>query len=211
MMTGTGRANRSGLRRHRRGLALIIALIVLAAMSLAAVALVRAVDTTTAVTGNLAFRAASIAAVDMAIEAAFAALFENDLIPDRDHDLRAQNYYASRQPGEDARGVPAVLQGLRDALPPDRVLDAGNGNTLRYLIERMCLRPGPATPANCALAQSAVPTMTATPEAGTAAPTIPLYRVSVRADGPQNTLVHALAVFRGSSPPRRMAWRIVGE
>ena len=47
-------------RRQACGMVLVITLVVLAMMSLAAAALMRAVDTATAVAGNLAFREASI-------------------------------------------------------------------------------------------------------------------------------------------------------
>jgi hypothetical protein len=191
-------------------MALIVALIVLAAMSLAAAALVRAVDTTTAIAGNLAFRDAAIASVDLAIEEAWAALFEDGRISDRDQNLLAQGYYAARQPGEDVRGVPQVLQAADRYPAAARVIDAGNGNTQRYIIERLCLHPGPSTPAHCALLRPP-----GAPAAGADAepivPTISLFRVTVRVDGPQGTVTHAQAMLRASSPPKRMSWRLLVE
>src|SRR5438105_13509143 len=60
---------------RQRGVVLFIALIVMVALSLAAIALIRSVDTTTTVIGNLAFRQASILPANMAVEEAAAALF----------------------------------------------------------------------------------------------------------------------------------------
>jgi type IV pilus assembly protein PilX len=219
---GTGHA---GAAAKQTGIALILALVVLAMMSLAAAALMRAVDTTTAVTGNLAFRAASIPPASAAIEAAVAALADASVIADRERDLPAQNYYASRQPGEDARGVPWLLQ-LPGRYPAAaRTLDAGEGNAARYVIERVCLQPGPASAANCALAGNppAAGNGRAEPverspgwdagSAGSAHPAaaVPFFRITVRVDGPQNTVSHVQAMVRGSAPPGRMSWRILTE
>jgi Tfp pilus assembly protein PilX len=203
------RSGRSG--GNPRGVALVVALIVLAAMTLAAASLMRAVDTTLAITGNLAFREASIPPANAAIEEAFAALFEKHLIADREQDLPAQAYYASRQSGEDVRGVPRVLQAPADAGGPVRIVDAGNGNTLRYVIERMCLGPGPAVPANCALLRPRATAAVSSTEPDTTAPTDPIFRVTVRVDGPQNTLSLVQATLRDASPPQRMSWRILTE
>src|SRR6266700_826250 len=97
--------------RRQSGVVLFVALIVMVAMSLAAIALIRSVDTTNAIVGNLAFRLASILPANASIEQAASALFSDadiatvDHIPDKTIDLAAENYYAQRQAGEDARGV----------------------------------------------------------------------------------------------------------
>ena len=190
-------------------MALVVALIVLAALALAGAALIRAVDTTAAIAGNLSFREASIPPVNAAVEEAFAVLYESGLVADRGQSSAGSGYYAMRQPGEDARGVPRALQKL-DAQFPVRTIDAGNGFTVRYVIERMCAQPGPATAVHCALVpplSSAVPA--ADPE--TAPPMVPVFRVSVRVDGPRGALTYAQAAIRDSAPPHRMAWRILGE
>ena len=153
--------------------------------------------------------AASIPPADAAIEEAVAALFERNLVADRERDLSAQSYFASRQPGEDVRGVPWILQQAGNYPADARVLDAGGGHTLRYAIERICLRPGPATAANCALAWPAAPTVTG--GAAPAPPPVPVFRVTVRVDGPQNTVSHVQAMLRDMPPRYRMSWRILNE
>ena len=192
-------------------MALIVALIVLAAMSLAATALIRAVDTTIAIAGNLGFRDAAIPAVDAAIETAWAALYERNLIADRDHDLPAQGYYASRQPGADVRGVPSALQQIDGSAEAAGVLDAGNGNTVRYMIERICLGPGPPAPARCALVRPYGAAAIVIAEPDQAPPMVPVFRVTVRVDGPRNTVTHVQAMIRDGTPPQRMSWRILVE
>jgi len=186
-------------------------------MSLAAAALMRAVDTVTSVTGNLAFRAASIPPAGAAIEAAVAALSDASIIADRERDLPAENYYVSRQPGEDARGVPWLLQ-LPGRYPDEaRTLDGGDGNTTRYVVERVCLHPGPVSAANCPL-DAPTPASGGGAAAGAgggaepvASPPAPFFRVTVRVDGPQNTVSLVQAMLRGSIPPRRMSWRLLAE
>jgi hypothetical protein len=89
---------------------MFVALIVLVAMALAALALIRSVDTTTAVVGNLGFRQASVLPANAAVEEAVAALFEKNTIADKAKHLPAQNYYATKQAGEDSRGIPGQLQ-----------------------------------------------------------------------------------------------------
>ena len=208
-----GRARRQacgiGISARRRGIVLVITLVVLAMMSLAATALMRAVDTTTAVAGNLAFREASIPPATAAIEEAIAALSDASVIADRERDLPAQNYYASRQPGENPSGVPWLLQ-QPDRYPVEaRAPDAGDGNTLRYVIERICLRPGSATAANCALVR--MPPVARAPGAGPATepPAVPLLRITVRVNGPQSTVSLVQVMVRDSVPPRRLSWRII--
>jgi Tfp pilus assembly protein PilX len=86
----------SHVSSRQDGIVLFIALIVMVAMSLAGVALVRSIETTTAVVGNLAFRQAAMLPANMAVEAATAALFANAsttnaaTVTDKEADLPAE-------------------------------------------------------------------------------------------------------------------------
>jgi hypothetical protein len=186
--------------KRTRGFALIVALIALAAMSAAAVMLVRAVDTATAVTASLVLRIAAIVATDAALEQAIAALADGGAIADRERDDPAQGYYATRQPGEDARAIPRPLQ----QSPPSGAarITASDGTTLAYVIERLCLAPGPATEAHCALYR---------PRPPSTAPPSTIYRISVRADGAQQASVFVQASVRGTARPHRVSWRIASD
>jgi len=104
---------------HQRGVVLFIALIVMVAMSLAAIALMRSVDTTSAVIGNLAFRQASILPANYGIEDAAAGLFYDvnpaniARIVDVRVDTPTENYYATHSQAagwDDQSGVPQPLQ-----------------------------------------------------------------------------------------------------
>ncbi|UUZ75298.1 hypothetical protein LP414_26180 [Polaromonas sp. P1(28)-13] len=64
----------STVRSKQHGVSLIIALIALIAMTFAGLALIRAVDTSNVISGNLAFRQASLHATDVGVETALTAL-----------------------------------------------------------------------------------------------------------------------------------------
>ena len=203
-MTCTTLQRSGGGRRAERGLVLLLALIVMAAMSLASVALVRSVDTTTAVAGNLALRQAALLPANLAVEEASAALFDDDAptgvatIVDRSADLPAQNYFASLQAGSDARGIPLRLQKKANFnLPRVLYADADQYFEVRYVIERTCLAAGAATAGNCAvMPPEQNPGATVGDTAPLALPPIPYYRLTVRVDGPSNTTAFLQAMLR---------------
>ena len=198
---------------RQQGVVLFIALIVMVAMSLAAIALMRSVDTTSAVIGNLAFRQASILPANYGIEDAAAGLF-NDAhpanvarIPDVRVDTPAQNYYATHSQAagwDDQYGVPQPLQTKAAAAALTRKQTDGAGNTITYVTERMCNPDAPVIPADNSARNSWCDMMPPKQSPGT---TIndpmaallsaqPFYRVTVRVDGPQNTVSFAQAMLR---------------
>jgi len=200
---------------RQRGVVLFIALIVMVAMSLAAIALMRSVDTTSAVIGNLAFRQASILPANYAIEDAAAGLF-NDANPanvariaDVRVDTPTQNYYSTHNQTagwDDQFGVPTPLQTKSAAAALARKQTDGAGNTITYVTERMCNPNAPTVPADKAAAGTWCDMMPPKQSPGT---TIndpmaallsaqPFYRVTVRVDGPPgtNTVSFAQAMLR---------------
>lgn len=204
--------------RACRGFALPIALVGVVAISLAAAQMVRAVDTTTAVAGNLVLRGQTMATAAYAVEQALGALDDPDAIPDREHDFAARGYYASRLAGEDPRGIPRALQGIQvDASVAFRQPDA-NGTAAAYVIERLCLAPGPALAPNCILAPTTGSSFPGTgggvPVPGaatTSAVGVPLYRVTARTDGPRGAVVVVQVQAIGGGTPRTLSWRVVAE
>jgi type IV pilus assembly protein PilX len=195
----------AALPTRQRGVVLFIALIVMVALSLAAIALIRSVDTTTTVIGNLAFRQASILPANMAVEEAAAALFQDaDVahlirIPNRDANLPAENYFASWQNSDDARGVPAQLQKRTAFTQTKMLVDAsmtGAQTEVRYVIERMCVAAAPALNANCNLLPPLGPFGTTVGDSSLTLPSVPYYRVTIRVDGPQNTASFVQAMLR---------------
>jgi type IV pilus assembly protein PilX len=181
--------------QRQRGVVLFIALIAMIVLSLAGVALIRAVDTTGSVAGNIAFRQASIPAVNMAIEEAVNALYNSTLNPEKDDP--AYRYYATLQAGELSNGVPATLGGtylaMKAAYPFAVKTYASTNAEVRSVIERICTpaaqpllpldNPGKiqycdTLPPKVSVAKTSMKLK------GPTLPPIPLYRVTVRVDLP---------------------------
>ena len=220
----------------QRGVVLFIALIVMVAMSLAAVALIRAVDTGTQVIANLALRQASIVLAHWAVENASSALFAQyggPRITDITNDNLAENYYevhnlngahgcvgnsADGIHWDDQNGVPCPLQnrnslgtaGLGAAFPGDN-----SGNQVHYVVERMC-NPDP-TLTNPQRPDGTDPNKpkdstqlgwcdVIAPKGGGCHeingqcifdfPPMAYYRVTVRVDGPKNTVSFVQTMLR---------------
>lgn len=94
-MSRTTRSIRVSLPRRQEGVVLMVALIVLVAMTLAGIGIMRAVDTGTLVAGNIGFRQAAVASGDSGIEAARTWLIVNrDTL---DTDQTGQGYYSTRR------------------------------------------------------------------------------------------------------------------
>jgi Tfp pilus assembly protein PilX len=191
--------------RNQSGVVLFIALIVMVALSIAGIALLRSVDTSVSVTANLGFRQASIPPTNWAIENAVRALFEKATIADKNKNFKDENYYAYRvqiKDGgktEDTHGVPYFLQGTKpDNYPADFVKETDSaGNTIRYVIERMCRDEGEATVANCDMSPPKQAYATTAMELNKILiERVPFYRLTVRIDGPNNTTTFAQAMLR---------------
>jgi len=185
---------------RERGIVVFVALIAMVLLSLAAVALMRSVHTNTLVVGNLAFRQAAVSLSTAAVEKAVYDLFPpTRTIADTNHDL-ARNYYATHQAGEDANGIPAVLRGQNPPAcqPPWQVMtDAATGNTVCYVIERMCTATGPAVAEKCEMIPPKQPyAKEAQQKKGIPLPKIPYYRMTVRVDGPGNSVAFSQAMLR---------------
>jgi Tfp pilus assembly protein PilX len=196
--------------RTQRGVVLFIALLVMVALSLAGIALIRSVDTATIVAGNLAFKQAAASAVDRGFEQAVEALFDPvadptkslPVIADKQNDLKAQNYFANvRLKAGSIPEIPDELQsstafagaGLNAGLIP---VDAA-GNKSLYVIERMCANPGPAVGSNCNLSSLSLGADAGTQHyEGLVRPGDAYYRVTVRVEGPRNTVAYAQAILK---------------
>jgi type IV pilus assembly protein PilX len=213
-MTSQPRARRSirlpaaGPSRQR-GIVLFIALLVMVGLAIAGVALLRSTDTATTVTGNLVLKQAASSAVDRGIERAVNALWEAAPVLDRTQHAPLQNFYAC------IRASTGACMTANSAVPkiPDLLLNASGcsgaglasglianddaGNKSCYVIERMCLAPGPAIRSNCNLATGALGADPGTEHyVGLIRPGDAYYRVTVRVEGPRNTVTYAQAMLK---------------
>lgn len=205
------RARVDGRRGAQEGVIVLVALVAILVMAVSAAALLRSVDTAVAVAGNLGFMQAAQSAADDAIERAVAALFEQRLVADPAVDDFANGYFASRQPAESARGVPVALQALANYPGDAPVRDAGNGNTVRYVIERMCLAAGGATADNCLLTPTSEPPLATPGEPLVEPPLVPVFRQSIRVDGPGNATQFVQVWLADIPGRRRLAWRALAD
>ena len=132
----------SGFRQ--RGLALFFALIALLALSLAAAALIRSVDTSTLIAGNLAFKQSATSSGDAGIEAAITWLSAVDaanrainVITDPRHpfnvDDAASGYYSNLDTTLDVFSE-APWAAITKVAP---IVDASS-NTIQYIVQRVC-------------------------------------------------------------------------
>lgn len=180
---------------RQRGVVLAIALIVLVAMALAAVALTRAIDISNIAAGNLAFKQSALSASDRGVREAMnriAALTTSQL----DANQPAVSYYATIQPS-DKRGVPnALVAADLSAFDPIKFSAEGSGETVRYMIDRQCVNTGPASEAVCNYTAGQSARGGSASSSHTGAASVPLMRVTVRVDGPKNTVSFSQVVFR---------------
>lgn len=200
---------------RQRGVVLFIALIVLIAMTMAGIALIRSTDTASVISGNVAFRQAALQESDVGTDAAFRALSDAlgaGYIANKAVSV-GPRYFATMQ-ALNASGVPTIFDNMspNDAVDTSDAYGTGvgpNGNRVRYVIERMC-NPIPATLASPATeAEIKANCITYTPASvsnssrnalriklnSVSMPSV-YYRVTIRVDGPRNTVSMAQAVLR---------------
>ena len=196
-------------RRGQQGIVLFVALLVMVGLAVAGVALMRSTDTATTVTGNLVLKQAASSAVDRGVERAINALWEAVPALDRTQHAPAQNFYACiRGSGGGCMAANSVVPKIPDLLSDTNgcsgpglasglIANDDAGNRSCYVIERMCLAPGAAVAANCNLATGAFGADPGTEHyIGLIRPGDAFYRVTVRVEGPRNTVTYAQAVLK---------------
>ena len=208
MRTGTltRGAGVRGLHREE-GLVLIIALIVLVAMTLASVAMIRSVDTSTVIAGNIAFKQQALASADAGLEAAISWLSSNAGTTLEDNSS-SNGYYATSQDSLDITGLRTAHDASDnlDWSSSGKVKKVGtdaSGNEIAYVIHRMCNKEGQVSTSNCATDESVqggsskgALRQEANYQAGTW-PSVAnrvYYRITVRVTGPKNAANYTQAI-----------------
>jgi len=197
MKTHIGRT--AHLPRRQRGVILLIALIVLVAMTLVAIGTMRSTDTGTVVAGNLAFKQTTLSATDQGIEAGYRWLINNAAGTTLQNDNVA-NGYLSANPGTDPVWSDPNSGVWAQSLCLNGCVADANGNKTYYIIHRMCTEPN--TPYN-GTGASGVPnqcalTMPTTPSQEGDSMSIGgfafqgggqlYYRITSKVIGPQNSI-----------------------
>lgn len=206
----------SGCAPKQRGVVLFFALIALVAIMLAAVALIRSVDTSMIIAGNLAFKQAATTSADAGTEAAMnwltvtqAANTAKNVLIDPAHafniDDPASGYYSSTDPALNLFAN-AVWDAIDTAaIPP--ITDT-SGNTIQYVIQRACrnanvqIAPAAPNPPHCLFSGAVQNTsgqniplpqdVCTGPGCPVAGQTV-MIRITSRVKGPKNTLSYVQA------------------
>jgi Tfp pilus assembly protein PilX len=181
---------------RQKGVALFIALIALLAMTFAGLALIRAVDTTNVISGNLAFRQSTLLATDVGVEAALTDLgtIVNSSIDNNWPAACASGackYYPTMQDVNTA-GVPTIINW---ATVPYTTVDSNY--TVQYVIDRLCEGPTPVTnvTTKCMYTKDlSAGSKKVGATSFTSAEQI-YYRATVRVVGPRNTVSIVQALF----------------
>ncbi len=119
-------------KNKQKGVVLLIALIVLVAMSLAGIALNRSVDTAMGISGNLAFKQSTTNGADKGIATAIQWLNANSGSTTLDNDSSGNGYYSNAPVMEpdwksETTWTSAAANGTD-----------GAGNNIQYMIHRLC-------------------------------------------------------------------------
>jgi type IV pilus assembly protein PilX len=191
----------------QRGIVLIMALIVLVALTLGALALTRSTYTANVIAGNLAFQQGATHSADAGIEAAVAWLENNNGKTKTtggrtcasgpsvlDCDQALEGYLATKRNPTDLANWAAfwtsTIGPSAITLPADTA-----GNTVAYVIERMCSSSGDAqSAANDCTVAPVPPGSTCSGGSSCDAERVNLdsinqvyYRITVKVAGPRNT------------------------
>jgi len=177
----------------QRGVIVLFTMIAVVLLLIGSVALVRSVDTTQTLAGNMAFKRDLVNQAERGIAHAMATLSASGplaLDTSRHTNLPSNNYSASVLPSN-ARGIPEILvdenkwtsRGMEGA----DIVDNDTGIVIRYVIDRMTSAPGVPTIANSAVSylEGDLAGTIHTQRAGNFM--LPVYRISVRVTGPRNT------------------------
>lgn len=193
---------------RQRGVSLFFSLVCLVAVMLAAVALVRSVDTTTLIAGNLAFQRSATASGDAGTEAAITWLAQieaanvlTNVLTNPSHPFNLNNagngYYSALDPAKSLTASGGFAWTDSDSKLATPLTGDGSGNVVRYIIQRMCRTPNVAVKdANCMYSGAIqdtngqnipLPQEVCKGEGCPVAGQTPQIRITSRTDGPKNT------------------------
>ncbi|MFZ2302445.1 MAG: hypothetical protein WAW10_11335 [Gallionella sp.] len=189
-------------RVKQGGVTLLITLIILVAMTLTAISLMRSMDTTNIIAGNLAFQQSATRSADTGVEAAI--LWMQNNISTLQNDSFANGYSSSfTNPAAGQSWDNFFTVTLAGRTLTVITANPGNtdavGNTVTYAIERLCRYANlSGTPAGCTATPVVAGGGTGSSEdAGTVqlnASSQQYYRITSRTIGPHNAKSYVQAI-----------------
>ena len=176
------------VRPGQRGVALLVALVVLLVMTITGLALVRTSTFGTGVSGSLSLKRSATSGADLGLETGLASLSALALTGSGALDVsnEQKGYYASVDPRVEAASLP--WGNNTSALA---AADDGLGNEVRYVVHRLCSQSGPwnASGQVCVLPQSSgCPGSSESAGSVSVCNDQPMYRITAQVKGPRNTL-----------------------
>lgn len=220
MLNGTSRIMSGRIRSpsaaYQGGVVLVLALVILVVMTIAGIALVRSVDTGSAVAGNLAFQQAATQAGGAGVEDAIVSFLNDKTTEQLQDNAYASGYAAAVTNPADWEAYwvntinpeplqpPVLAKNCTDDHPrPGRSCtlptDAA-GNTVTYTIQRLCQTTGDPMldPTGCVTSKTVLSGGEGNSlGAGSARlnkATQYYYRVTSRIEGPRNTLTYTQTI-----------------
>jgi Tfp pilus assembly protein PilV len=184
--------------RQQGMISTLMAVIVLVVSLLAAMALMRSVDTSTSIATTLTFRQSALQEAERAyVDAQQNITFAE---PTSDNDQASLGYYAELQPAtsRSAGDIPDVL--VNKTSGSIASVSSSNGNTISYVVERLCPAAGTASASICIVPGATTPggsmanqtsdnnTFNSSPNAA--------FRLTVRVDGPKGTTAYVQTMLR---------------
>lgn len=190
--------------RAQRGLVVFVALIVLVAMTLAGLAVMRSSNTAILSAGNLSFKQSSVLSGDAGIERAITdflrapttgpAVLENR--------IPAQGYYATWFDGDPANEQvfdPVTWGSWGDSTKRAAAGQDAAGNTVYYVIHRMCVAEGPVDQDKCVVLGGDFTTASKGGAQYGEKPikdvSRPWFRVTARIEGPKQTVSYVQSML----------------
>ena len=191
---------------------LAVVLVVLVVMMLGGVAMLRSIDTSALLSGNLAFKRDSVNRSSVGLNSAFVVMKSADFVDATTAECvptapgctgavakwLAMNY-SPRLLAADANGIPLLIKDkaafdakFSTIKPTAAAGTLEGGNEVRFLIERMCSDYGPSDERKCSVSDKyEVGGSYRQDKPGSIS--LPLYRVTVRSDGARNTQTYVQA------------------
>ena len=183
---------------HQRGVVMVITLVALVLLLLAAAAMVRSVDSSSMLAGNLGFRRDLANQAERGIVTARKLLVTGALAADttRNANQVAYNYSATKL-ATNSNGVPSVL--ASDAAFSSAGMTGADqtqsGVTVRYVIDRQCTAAGTFSAGACEVVEGSSDTSGSSWQRRPGGESRPIYRISVRVTGPRNTQAFYQSTF----------------
>lgn len=199
----TGLRSRLGMPRRQAGVVLMVALIMLVAMTLAGLALIRSMDTSNLIAGNMAFQQSATHSADTGVETAIAWLEANKVGGALELLVSPVGFYAGNAAGYDPFNAASWSSAKVCQLPMNGgVCSAAatantSGNTVSFIIQRLCNANGVQTAAQCATQPGSSSTYGNNEGAGEDQlkfSTAVYFRITVRVAGPRNTVSYVQSI-----------------